>query len=103
VSQGLRVVHYLNQFFGGIGGGEKADTAPQAVDGPVGPGRAIINALGARGNLEGTVICGDNYYADNEKEALDEVLSLVRAYEPDIFIAGWKWRSKSEAGGGLKV
>jgi len=88
VSQGLRVVHYLNQFFGGLGGEEKADSAPQVVNGPVGPGKAIINVLGDRGNVESTVICGDNYFADNEKEALEEVLSLVRACEPDILIAG---------------
>jgi glycine reductase len=88
VSQELRVVHYLNQFFGGLGGEEKADATPQAVDDPVGPGRAITGALGDRGRVVGTVICGDNYFADHEKEALDEVLSLVRAYEPDILFAG---------------
>ena len=88
MSQELRVVHYLNQFFGGLGGEEKADATPQAVDGPVGPGRAITHVLGERGNVESTVICGDNYFADNEKEALEEVLSLVRACEPDILIAG---------------
>jgi glycine reductase len=88
MSQKLRVVHYLNQFFGGLGGEEKADFAPWAVDGPVGPGRAIANALGNKGNVEGTVICGDNYFTDNEKEALDELLVLVKAYEPDILIAG---------------
>ena len=88
MSQGLRVVHYLNQFFGGLGGEEKADAAPQAIDGPIGPGRAITNALGDRGNVARTVICGDNYFADNEKEALNELLSLVRACEPDLLMAG---------------
>ena len=88
MSRGLRVVHYLNQFFGGMGGEEKADISPQAVDGPAGPGRAINNALGDRGNVVGTVICGDNYFADSEEKSLDEVLSMVTAYEPDILIAG---------------
>ena len=31
----MRVVHYLNQFFGGIGGEEHADTEPQIHDEPV--------------------------------------------------------------------
>jgi len=88
MSHGLRVVHYLNQFFGGLGGEEKADATPQAVDEPVGPGRAISGVLGDRGTVVGTVICGDNYFADNEKETLDEVLSLVTGYEPDILFAG---------------
>ena len=32
----MRVVHYLNQFFGGIGGEEKAGSAPQVIQGAVG-------------------------------------------------------------------
>jgi glycine reductase len=78
----------VNQFFGGLGGEEKADATPQAVDEPVGPGRAIANALGDRGRVVGTVICGDNYFADHEKEALDKVFSLVAAYKPDILFSG---------------
>ncbi|MEW6335330.1 MAG: glycine/sarcosine/betaine reductase selenoprotein B family protein, partial [Thermodesulfobacteriota bacterium] len=37
----LRVAHYLNQFFGGIGGEEKAEAGPMVHQGAVGPGRAI--------------------------------------------------------------
>ena len=59
----LRVVHYLNQFFGGIGGEEKAETGPQVHDGFLGPGRAIQNALAGRGEIVATAICGDNYFA----------------------------------------
>ena len=53
MDKGLRVVHYLNQFFGGIGGEEKADTEPQTRDGAVGPGRAINQVLGGRGEVIG--------------------------------------------------
>ena len=41
----LRVVHYLNQFFAGIGGEEKADTAPGSEGRPLGPGNALNQAL----------------------------------------------------------
>ena len=34
----FRVVHYLNQFFGQVGGEEKATILPEARDGVVGPG-----------------------------------------------------------------
>jgi len=35
----MRVVHYLNQFFGGLGGEEMAGTALESRDGAVGPAR----------------------------------------------------------------
>jgi glycine reductase len=88
VATKIRVVHYLNQFFGGVGGEEKANMAPQAIDGPIGPGRAIHSLIGDRGEVVGTIICGDNYFADQEKKALEEILSLVAAYQPDILLAG---------------
>ena len=33
----MRVVHYLNQFFGGLGGEEKAGAPLEARDGAIGP------------------------------------------------------------------
>lgn len=83
-----RVVHYINQFFGGIGGEEKADTGPQVVTGAVGPGRAIQNALGQGGEVVATVICGDNYFGERMEQAADEIIELIRGYNPDIVIAG---------------
>jgi len=38
-----KVVHFLNQFFAGIGGEEQANTPVQASDGPIGPGREGAN------------------------------------------------------------
>jgi len=71
-----RIVHYLNQFFGGIGGEERADVPPQVRNGPLGPGRAIETMIGDRGEVAGTIVCGDNYFADHEKEALEEIRDL---------------------------
>jgi len=84
----LRVVHYLNQFFGGIGGEDKAQVGPQVSEGPIGPGRGIQNALGDRGEVVATVICGDNYFAENIDEAAREVIPLLSPYQPDVLIAG---------------
>ena len=36
-----RIVHYINQFFAGIGGEEKADFRPESREGAVGPGIAF--------------------------------------------------------------
>ena len=42
----MRVAHYLNQFFGGLGGEDQANTAPQTQDTAVGPGRLLEQMLG---------------------------------------------------------
>lgn len=84
----LRVVIYLNQFFGGMGGEDKADMTPRAQDGPVGPGKAIQNALGDRGVVVATISCGDNYFAERVEDATEEVIQLITPYQPDAVIAG---------------
>src|SRR5262245_47910636 len=83
----LRVVHYLNQFFAGIGAEDKADTPPGHREGPVGPGRALQQILDDRGEIVATVFCGDNY-AGEKPGAIDEIVGLVATYRPDVLIAG---------------
>ena len=85
----LRVVHYLNQFFVGIGGEEKADTPVEVVrKGPVGPGVPLQKALGEEGTIAGTVMCGDNYFTEHQQEALAEILRRVGELKPDVLVAG---------------
>jgi glycine reductase len=84
----IRVVHYINQFFGGIGGEDKADLPPRVTEGAVGPGRAIQAALGKEGQVVATVICGDNYYAEKIESASEEVVRMIRPYQPNVVIAG---------------
>jgi betaine reductase len=84
----LRIVHYLNQYFGGIGGEDKAEIGPQVHEGPLGPGKAILNALGDRGEIVATVICGDNYFAENIERASEEVINLLSPLQPDLLLAG---------------
>ena len=69
MGQPARIVHYVNQFFGGIGGEEKAHTPLEVREGPVGPGRALQQILGAQGTVVATLICGDDYAAEREDEA----------------------------------
>ncbi len=88
MSARLRVVHYLNQFFGGLGGEDKAGIGPRIIEGATGPGRAFQNAFGERAEVVATAICGDNYFAENTEKASAEVIELVRSYRPDILIAG---------------
>ena len=60
-----KVVHYINQFFAGIGGEEKADIAPEVREGVVGPGMALKNAFKGEAEIVATIICGDSYFAEN--------------------------------------
>jgi glycine reductase len=84
----IRVVHYLNQFFAQIGGEDKADTAPGCVGGPLGPGRALQQALGTDGEVVATVYCGDNYFAEHQERAIEALCRQITAHEPDLLIAG---------------
>ena len=84
----MRLVHYLNQFFGGIGGEDKADFPPQAMAGATGPGRALQQALGQEAEVVGTVICGDGLFADHTEQAAAAVLKLIAGFTPDVVIAG---------------
>jgi len=61
-----RVVHYINQFFAGIGGEERADYPPEVREGIVGPGQAL----------------------QSMDEAIEKIIDLIKGYRPDAFVAG---------------
>ena len=83
-----RVIHYINQFYAGIGGEEKADHQPEIREGIVGPGMAFKAAFKGEAEIVATVVCGDSYFASYMDEAASEILEMMRKYEPDAFIAG---------------
>src|SRR5690554_2190509 len=84
----FRIVHYLNQFFGQIGGEDKADIPPLVREGPVGPGVALQAAMGDSGEIVATVICGDSWFNENAAEAMNKVLELIASHKPDLVFAG---------------
>jgi betaine reductase len=84
----LRVIHYLNQFFGGIGSEDKADARPSRRDGPVGPGTALAGYLGDEATIVGTLICGDSYFIERQDAALAELLTMADSYSADVLVAG---------------
>ena len=83
----MRIVHYLNQFFAGVGGEEAAGVPPAVREGAVGPGRALGALLGSGHEIVATVFCGDDYAASNPS-AIEELLVLVRGTSPDLLVAG---------------
>ncbi len=83
-----RVIHYINQFFAGIGGEEKADIAPELREGVVGPGMAINAAFKGEAEIVATVICGDNYCASNQEKVIAFMKEAVTKYKADAIMAG---------------
>src|SRR3712207_1501486 len=81
-----KCIHYINQFFAGIGGEELADHEPEIREGVVGPGMALDKALDAE--VTHTVICGDNFMATHEEEAVKRILDMLEDKEFDMFVAG---------------
>jgi glycine reductase complex component B subunit gamma len=84
----MRVVHYLNQFFGGIGAEEKAGMGLEAREGAVGPGKLLEQLLGEGAGVVMTLVCGDNYAVEHEEDLIASVLEKVRGAGADLFVAG---------------
>jgi len=92
----IRVVHYLNQFFAGLGAEAQAGTGPGKKAGAVGPGIALQQVLGEGAQVTATVYCGDNY-ANEQTNAIDAILKIVSEERPDILIAGPAFASAHDA------
>ena len=84
----LKILHYINQFYGGIGGEEHAGHLPEMREGAVGPGTAFEAAFGDAAKITHTIICGDSYFGENLEAAKQTILEMVRKVKPDLFIAG---------------
>lgn len=83
----MKVVHYVNQFFAGIGGEDQATIGPASKDGPVGPGRKLASLLGDEHQIVATVYCGDDYAA-SDAGAPEEILELIRSAGAEMVVAG---------------
>src|SRR6056297_162997 len=88
MSNKLKIVHYLNQFFGQIGGEDKADIPTRIEDGPIGPGTALNNSLGEDAEIMNTIICGDTFFNENLEESKSEIKEMLKEINPDLLIAG---------------
>ncbi len=114
----FKVLYYVNQFFGQVGGEEKAGMEPIFKLEAVGPAQGfagliksvkpmdiphddrpctaardartidIMKSANEGGEIIGTIICGDNYFNENKEKALEFILNIVRETRPDILVAG---------------
>jgi glycine reductase complex component B subunit gamma len=78
----VKVVHYVNQFFAGLGGEEAATAAPARFDGPRGPGKGLAIDVAL------TLACGDDRFAEDESAALGQLLAWLDEASPDVLVCG---------------
>jgi glycine reductase len=83
----LKAIHYINQFFGQVGGEEMADCEPEIREGALGCVR-IFNSLAKNVQVTHTLVCGDNFMASHTEEALERLTKFLEDKEFGMFIAG---------------
>jgi glycine reductase len=83
----MRIVHYVNQFFAGMGGEDSAGTGPELRDGATGPGRKLASLLGDEHEIIATAICGDDYAAGHPEFAAD-LVEQARQQGAEMVMAG---------------
>lgn len=81
-----RILFYTNQFFGQIGGEDKASIPPMVKDEVVGTANLFKDKV--NGEIVATIICGDNYYAENMGKCRDFISEQVERLKPHLVIAG---------------
>ena len=84
----VRLVHYINAFFGGVGGEEKANFNVERYRGPLGPGNLLQQLCAGQAEVVGTVVCGDGYFNEHEEAVVEQVRQYVLEQAADVFIAG---------------
>jgi betaine reductase len=83
-----KIAYYINQFFGGIGGEDKANTSLIIKEGAVGPGIMLQNLMGGNHEIITTFVCGDNYFNSNREEVITQICSWIAQEHMDLLVAG---------------
>jgi len=81
-------MHYLNQFFAGIGAEEKADVPLGFREGAAGPGKRLQALFGDSAKIVVTTYCGDNYFAEHIDEVLQKILQVAKEQNVELVVAG---------------
>ena len=84
----MKAIHYINQFFAGIGGEEKADQTPVFHDKLIGCSMMLNDMCKPDIEVTNTIVCGDNYITNHTEEALKEIFAFLDTKEFGIFFAG---------------
>lgn len=83
-----RVVFYVNQFFGGVGGEDMAHIEPSYKEEIIGPGVGVNAGIADNAEIVGTITMGDNFFGEHEEEARAFIENILKEVKPDIFATG---------------
>ena len=72
-----KILFYTNQFFGQIGGEDMAYAEPQLFEGMHGSANTFGAPLRDIAEIVATIVCGDNFYAENMETGRAFLLELV--------------------------
>jgi glycine reductase len=84
----MRIVHYVNQFFAGVGGEEKAGMMLEARAGAVGAGKLFEQLMGEEAKVVLTLVCGDNYAVESQEAMIAAALEEIGKAKANLVIAG---------------
>lgn len=87
---GLRAVHYINQFYAGLGGETMADIGLSVLDEKKGPAIGLEKLWNGEMEVVKIIVCGDNFINNDEnfQNVLPEIRRIVEEAKPDVFLAG---------------
>lgn len=85
-----KAVHYINQFYAGLGGETMADIGFSILEEKKGPALGLEQLWKGEMEISTVVCCGDNYVNTeaNEAEVFARPTEVIRRDQPDVFIAG---------------
>lgn len=83
-----KIVYYVNQFYGGVGGEDVADYPLEFHKDALGPAKGFATAWGDDCEVVTTVLCGDQYFGENREDVLNKIVAAVEELQPDLFVAG---------------
>ncbi len=86
----LKAIHYINQFYAGIGGESMATVGVGVLDEKRGPAIGLETLFQNEMTISKVIYCGDNYVNtdDNWDIVKKEIERVIEEEKPDVFIAG---------------
>lgn len=86
----LKAVHYINQFYAGLGGETMADVGLSTLEEKKGPALGLEKLWNGEMEVVRIIVCGDNFINndDNFKSIIPDIKDIIDKEKPDVFIAG---------------
>lgn len=86
----LKAVHYINQFYAGIGGESMATVGFGVSAEKKGPAAGLEPLFQGEMIISKVIYCGDNYINTDENWGLvkEQIAKVIEEENPDVFIAG---------------